>query len=132
MRPPCEIVVNKVLPHIRADIVRILTQEYNMKQIEVSKRLGITQASVSQYLSSSRGGDTEFHRMFPEIEEHARAIADKIAAGEKKDAQVALICLMCSKIRKEDKFCDYHKDLLELDSCGICYDDDSSGIGNED
>jgi predicted transcriptional regulator len=102
-----------------------------MKQIEVSKRLGITQASVSQYLSSSRGGDTEFHRIFPEIEDHARAIAKRIASGEEKDAQVALICLMCSEIRKEDKFCDYHKNLLELDSCGICHYD-SSGVGYED
>lgn len=125
MRPPCEIVVNKVLPHIRADIVKILTQEYQMKQIEVSKRLGITQASVSQYLSSSRGGDKEFHSMFPEMEEHARAIAKRIADGDTKDTQVALICSMCSKMREEEKFCDYHKGFLDLDSCGICLPESS-------
>ena len=123
MRPPCEIVVNKVLPLIRADIVKILTQEYQMKQIEVSKRLGITQASVSQYLSSSRGGDKEFHNLFPEMEEHARAIAKRIATGDPKDAQVALICSMCSKIRGEDKFCEYHKGYLDLESCGICFEE---------
>lgn len=122
MRPPCEIVVNKVLPLIRADIVKILTQEYNMKQIEVSKRLGITQASVSQYLSSSRGGDKEFHRLFPEMEEHARAIAKRIAEGDTKDTQVALICSMCSKMREGEKFCDYHKGFLDLESCGICFE----------
>jgi predicted transcriptional regulator len=125
MRPPCEIVVNKILPHIRADIVKILTQEYRMKQIEVSKRLGITQASVSQYLSSSRGGDREFHKLFPEMEEHAKAIAKRIASGDPKDAQVALICGMCSKMREEEKFCDYHKGYLDLESCGICYDETS-------
>jgi len=123
MRPPCEIVVNKVLPHIRADIVRILIQEYNMKQIEVSKRLGITQASVSQYLSSTRGGNKEFTAIFPEIEEYARGIAKEIAAGGARDTQVALICEMCSKMREGEKFCDYHKGFLELENCGICFDD---------
>jgi predicted transcriptional regulator len=127
MRPPCEIVVNKILPHIRADIVKILTKEYHMKQIEVSKRLGITQASVSQYLSSSRGGDKEFHKLFPEMEEHARTIAKRIATGDSKDAQVALICSMCSKMREEEKFCEYHKGYLDLESCGICFDEASSG-----
>ena len=122
MRPPCEIVVNKILPHIRADIVKILTQEYRMKQIEVSKRLGITQASVSQYLSSSRGGDPEFHNLFPEMEEHAKAIAKRIAEGDAKDAQVALLCGMCTKMREEEKFCNYHKGFLELENCGICFD----------
>jgi predicted transcriptional regulator len=125
MRPPCEIVVNKVLPHIRADIVKILINEYDMKQIDVSKRLGITQASVSQYLSSTRGGNKEFHAMFPEIEEYARAIAKKIASGEARDSQVALICGMCSKIREGEKFCDYHKGFLDIESCGICFDDSS-------
>ena len=92
-----------------------------MKQIEVSKRLGITQASVSQYLSSSRGGDTEFHNLFPEMEEHARVIAKRIVEGDAKDAQVALLCGMCSKMREEEKFCNYHKGLLELENCGICF-----------
>ena len=123
MRPPCEIVVNKILPHIRADIVKILTREYHMKQIEVSKRLGITQASVSQYLSSSRGSDRDFHNLFPEMEEHARAIAKRIATGDSKDTQVALICSMCSKMRGEDKFCEYHKGYLDLETCGICHDE---------
>jgi predicted transcriptional regulator len=126
MRPPCEIVVNKILPHIRADIVKILTQEYNLKQIEVSKRLGITQASVSQYLSSSRGGDKEFHNLFPEMENHAKAMAEQIANGEGKDAQVALLCDMCTKMREEEKFCNYHRSFLDLDSCGICFKEPSS------
>jgi predicted transcriptional regulator len=131
MRPPCEIVVNKVLPLIRADIVKILTQEYHMKQIEVSKRLGITQASVSQYLSSSRGGDKEFHKLFPEMEEHARELANKIATGETMDGQVALLCGMCYKMREGDKFCDYHRGYLDLDSCGICFDDSQGARGKD-
>jgi predicted transcriptional regulator len=120
MKPPCEIVVIKMLPQIRANIVKILTQDYNMKQIEVSKKLGITQAAVSQYLSSSRGGDNDFLDIFPEMEDYAKDIATSIASGENKEMQLALLCEICSRIRDEEKFCSYHRNLLQLKSCGIC------------
>lgn len=120
MKPPCEIVVIKMLPQIRANIVKILTQEYHMKQIEVSKKLGITQAAVSQYLSSSRGGDNEFLNIFPEMEDYAKDIAASIASGENKEMQLALLCEICSRIRDEEKFCSYHRNLLQLKNCGIC------------
>jgi predicted transcriptional regulator len=132
MKPPCEIVVTKMLPHIRAEVVKILTNDFNMKQIEVSERLGITQASVSQYLSSVRGGDGEFQKMFPEMEDFARAIAEKIVSGEGKEVQVALLCEVCSKIRDEDRFCDYHKDVLRLDDCGVCFNSASHKSSNSD
>jgi predicted transcriptional regulator len=132
MKPPCEIVVNKMLPHIRANIVRTLIQDYNMKQIEVSKRLGITQASVSQYLSSTRGGDNELQNLFPEMEDYAKVIAKRIASGENKEMQLALLCEVCSKIREEKKFCSYHRSLLQFKSCGICSKPSASEIENLD
>ena len=127
MKPPCEIVVTKMLPHIRASIVKILTQEYNMKQIEVAKTLGITQASVSQYLSSTRGEDEEFQKLFPELEDYAKIIAERIASGEQKVNQVGLLCEMCAAIREDGKFCEYHRNLLHVDKCGICFDPSSEG-----
>lgn len=122
MKPPCEIVVTKMLPHIRASIVKTLIFDYNMKQIDVAKALGITQASVSQYLSSTRGGDLEFKSLFPELDNHAKIIAEKIALGEGKANQMALLCEMCSNMRDDGKFCEYHRNLLQLDNCGICHD----------
>jgi predicted transcriptional regulator len=122
LKPPCEIVVTKILPHIRAGIVKTLTHDYHMKQIDVARTLGITQASVSQYLSSTRGEDEEFQKLFPELEEYAKIIAEKIASGEGKVNQMALLCEACSNIRNDGKFCEYHKGLLHLDKCGICYE----------
>lgn len=132
MKPPCEIVVNRMLPRIRAEIVRILTQEYDMKQIEVSKRLGITQAAVSQYLSSTRGGDNAFQNIFPEMEEYAQAIAKSIASGEDKDTQLSLLCECCSKIREEEKFCSLHKSIIKLQSCDVCNRSSSEELEERD
>jgi predicted transcriptional regulator len=122
LKPPCEIIVNKMLPHIRAEIVRILINDYSMKQIHVAKKLGITQASVSQYISSARGGDNVFRELFPEIEEYTQSVAEKIASGETKEGQIALLCQICEHIREKENFCTYHRQMLQVDSCGMCFD----------
>jgi predicted transcriptional regulator len=121
LKPPCEIIVNRMLPHIRAEIVRILINDYNMKQIDVATRLGITQASVSQYISSARGGDDFLHNMFPEMKEYTKNIAEKIASGENKEGQIALLCQICEHIREKENFCTLHRQILQVDKCGICY-----------
>lgn len=121
MKPPCEIIVNRMLPHIRSEIVRILINDYSMKQIDVAKRLGITQASVSQYLSSARGGDDFLNEIFPEMRQYTQSIAEKIASGENKEGQIALLCQICENIREKENFCTYHRQMLQIDKCGICY-----------
>jgi predicted transcriptional regulator len=93
-----------------------------MKQIEVSEKLGITQASVSQYISSTRGDDQELRELFPETHEYAREIARKIIEGEDIDLQLALLCDMCNKIRENSKFCGYHRDFIKLERCNVCYE----------
>lgn len=123
MKPPCEIIVNKMLPHIRANMVRILIHDYNMKQIEVSQKLGITQASVSQYLASVRGRDDAFLKAFPEMENYAKTLAEKVASGENKEGQLVILCELCTQIRGKENFCSYHRGILHLDDCGLCFDD---------
>jgi predicted transcriptional regulator len=118
-----------MLPHIRASIVKTLIHDYNMKQIDVARTLGITQASVSQYLSSTRGEDEEFQKLFPELDDYAKSIAERIASGEGKVNQMALLCEACSSIRDDGKFCEYHKGLLHLDKCGVCYETSSKERG---
>ncbi len=108
--------------------MRILINEYNMKQIEVSQRLGITQASVSQYITSVRGGDDAFRNMFPEMKEYTKNIAERIASGEDKEGQIALLCQICQQIREKETFCSYHKQILQIDECGMCFNGSVLGV----
>jgi predicted transcriptional regulator len=122
MKPPCEIIVSKIIPSIRAGIVNALVSEYRLKQTEVAKRLGITQASVSQYSSSARGRDRGILRLFPEISAKASKIAKDISEGKlKKSDIVFLICSLCGELRKKSKFCKYHRNFAQLEKCRICY-----------
>ena len=61
MKPLCEVTA-KVIPALRAMIVKELTDSYGMTQTEVAERLGITQAAISQYLRNIRGRQIPFER----------------------------------------------------------------------
>jgi predicted transcriptional regulator len=52
---PYEIVAKSALPALRAMVAKRLQDEYHMTQQEVAKRLGVTQASVSNYARKTRG-----------------------------------------------------------------------------
>ncbi|MCX9010509.1 MAG: winged helix-turn-helix transcriptional regulator [Candidatus Methanoperedens sp.] len=59
MRPPCEIVVQRILPAIRAELARIML-DGGLPQQQVANRLGLSKAAVSQYVSAKRGKDLSF------------------------------------------------------------------------
>ena len=51
---PCEIMTKNVLPYVRSQIARELVGVHNLSQIETARRMGITQAAVSWYISNKR------------------------------------------------------------------------------
>ena len=54
-RLACESCVRELIPLIRASVAKELIKKHRYKQTEVAKKLGITQASISWYLSGKRG-----------------------------------------------------------------------------
>lgn len=103
MKPPCELIVKKFLPNIRAIIVKELVKNYEMKQIDVSNTLGITQASVSQYITSSRGDDNELLKKFPELNIYAKEYAKKVIDGRISSFNETM-CEICTRVRNNPKF----------------------------
>jgi predicted transcriptional regulator len=51
----CDTMVRHLLPPMRAEMVSRLVQRQGLSQSDAAKRLGITRAAVSQYLSRKRG-----------------------------------------------------------------------------
>ena len=121
MRPPCEIVVNSILPTVRAELVKVLITDYKLRQVDVAELLGITQASVSQYRAASRGKDQELRDTFPEIERIARDVAKRIVdEGKPKEEPWIPICDMCKIIICNPKFKEYKKNSRSLEGCSAC------------
>lgn len=120
MKTPCELVVGRILPSLRATVVKELSRKHGMKQSEIAKKLGITQASVSQYLNSTRGGDARMIEQFPKILEYAESISGRILAGESRNKWYGVLCEACRDIRSDEEFCRMYSIAANLVGCDTC------------
>ena len=122
MMQPSELLVAKMLPTIRARLAQVLLQKYAMKQVDVARALGITQAAVSHYNTRARGLDQDIIRRFPEIDGFADGLATKIHDGIGRTQQIAIVDAFCLDLMATQRFCEYHKKRASLDpNCSICF-----------
>ncbi|MBU6996185.1 MAG: hypothetical protein HXS41_00755 [Theionarchaea archaeon] len=120
MKPPCELAVKELLPSLRAAIVKELSEKYHMKQIDIAEAVGITQASVSQYLHVERAKEDRI-TLIEGFDEGVKTIAEKIALNRmSKTAVLHAVCELCTRIRESEAFCQIHQDMVMLEGCDIC------------
>jgi len=55
MKTPCEIIVWNIVPIIRKEFAIKLIQDHGLTQRNAAKKLGITEAAISRYVSGKRG-----------------------------------------------------------------------------
>jgi len=104
MKAECEIVARRILPVLRAKVAQILSKDYEMRQHEISEKLGVTQAAVSFYLSKSRGVNISLIRKFPEINATAKRIASALVRGTSEKKIREMLCDLCGKIKNRKEF----------------------------
>jgi uncharacterized protein len=72
---PSEIEAKSLIPAVRAILAKKLIKEYALKEEDIAKVLGITQAAVSNYVRGTRG-DTELISKLESVREVMRMIDD--------------------------------------------------------
>jgi predicted transcriptional regulator len=105
MDPQCEIIGKYVLPIFRSMLAKELVQKYNFSQTEAAKKLGTTQAAVSQYLSSKRAykGIEHVEQYLPKIHAMAAETAQKLVNKEIAAQDVTFdFCKLCATFCKKD------------------------------
>ncbi|MEM2890298.1 MAG: helix-turn-helix domain-containing protein [Candidatus Hadarchaeum sp.] len=108
MKPLCELVSGQVLPTIRAMVVKDLVRRYELSQVEVAKKLGITQPAVSQYLSALRGKRELEKKLMKSIGSDIKSLVDDVASGKLSQADVVRrYCAICSRMKKKGIFQDF-------------------------
>ena len=120
---PYEIVAKSALPALRAMVAKRLQDEYHMTQQEVAKRLGVTQASVSNYARKTRGMMVNL-----ESDSTVSKAADKIAhelSLANPDSREALRSMteVLDYIRFNKLMCTLHGDLepgFPTEGCYAC------------
>ncbi len=120
---PYEIISKSALPALRAMISRRLTDSYEMTQQQAAMRLGVTQASISNYARKARG-------MMLNLETDTNIVraADEVAAilaSEIPDQREALRLMteVCDYIRYNHLLCRLHENLepgFETEGCYAC------------
>ena len=117
---PQEIEVWYIIPAIRRELAKSMI-ELGLTQKQVAKRMGITEAAVSQYLSSKRAKEVVFsNAVLEEIKKSAKKIT------EDKSTIVPEMMRLTKLTGVMHLMCDLHKkqDASLPKGCDICFEDD--------
>src|SRR5271157_2069672 len=120
---PYEMVSRSALPALRAMVAKRMMEDHHLTQQQVAIRMGVTQASVSNYARRTRGSMFNF-----ETDPTVSKAADKIAimlSAKYPDALGALATMteVCDYIRFNKLMCSFHQDLepgYDVSGCVAC------------
>ncbi|MEK6959927.1 MAG: helix-turn-helix domain-containing protein [Nanoarchaeota archaeon] len=123
---PQEVEVYIVLPAIRRELSRCLKKR-GVEQKEIAKKLGVTDAAISQYLSDKRGqAEIDFPKdMAPEFEREAKALMDGVPMRN-------ILQKILRLVMDRNFTCKLHRKVCGTvpAGCAICFDDPSQDKPN--
>ena len=99
----CESVARHVLPLYRAFVAKELIEKYDYTQVKAAKKLGTTQAAISQYINSKRGrkGIPNYDEVAPKIKKIAVKVAKRMATTEMSREEFSeSFCELCKVLQK--------------------------------
>jgi predicted transcriptional regulator len=122
MKPVCEIIVQEILPSVRAMVAVKLTKTYGLSQEQAAKRMGTTQPAISQYKREIRGHRSRVFSQDPRLAEMVEDIAKKAASGELAAHDITPeFCRVCKYLRSRGVMCELHRELSpSLQECNVC------------
>lgn len=110
---PCEKVVREHLPAIKSALARALVKE-GMTQVEVSKLLGTTEATISHYMKGERGSAVILGKHILEAVDN---VAKKIKSRTISDEQITEeVCGICQNVRRTCAVCGAES----IEACAHC------------
>ena len=120
---PSEIESKSLIPVVRAIMAKKLSGEYHLKEGDIAKLLGVTQAAISNYVRGARG-DTQLVEKLRGVPEVMRMIDDitKEVASHKRfgASSMAKYIELFNYIRQSLLICDVHHVLEKNIDEGIC------------
>ena len=111
---PSEIESKLLIPAVRAILSKELTIEKGLKEEEVARMLGITQAAVSNYLRGTRGDNELISKLMSlsEIMSMIKEISDDLSTNRAYTAKtLSKFIALCNYMRYSLIICDAHHSL---------------------
>lgn len=93
--------LNCIIPAVRLEMISIL-EKNGLSDAEISRKLGITKAAVSQYKHGKRGKHIHFSG---KIEGEVKKAAKKVMEGQNADAEISRIIVMLKESKGICRIC---------------------------
>ncbi len=111
---PAEIESTKLIPALRAIIAKKLSQEHKIREDEISKMLGVTQAAVSNYIRGTRGDPQLIQKLLSEeqVAKMINEISDGLSSAMAyTPSSLSKFISLCNYIKSSLLICDIHHNL---------------------
>ena len=120
---PAEIESKTLIPALRAILARKLAEQHKIREDEISKMLGVTQAAVSNYIRGTRGDPKLISQLSSQkqIIDMINEISDNLASNKAyTPASLSKFIGLCNYIKSSLLICDIHHNLESDIDEAIC------------
>lgn len=111
---PAEIESKTLIPALRAILAKKLAEDHKIREDEISKMLGVTQAAISNYIRGTRGDPKLIQKLLAEeqvskmVEELSESLASDMAYTP---SSLSKFIGLCNYIKSSLLICDIHHNL---------------------
>ncbi|MEX0656811.1 MAG: transcriptional regulator [Nitrosopumilaceae archaeon] len=111
---PAEIESKTLIPALRAILAKKLAKTHKIREDEISKMLGVTQAAISNYIRGTRGDPKLITKLLSEdqVAKMIDEISDNLASNMAyTPASLSKFIGLCNYIKSSLLICDIHHNL---------------------
>jgi len=120
---PSEIESKSLIPALRAIIAKKLADEHKIREDQISKMLGVTQAAISNYIRGTRGDPELIKKLLAEkqVSEIIVEICNNLSTDKSyTPSTLAKFIGLCNYIKSSLLICDIHHNLESDIDEAIC------------
>jgi predicted transcriptional regulator len=111
---PAEIESKTLIPALRAILAKKLAEDHSIREDEISKMLGVTQAAVSNYIRGTRGDPSLIAKLL--AEKQVSTLIDELTDNLSSDmaytpSSLSKFIGLCNYIKSSLLICEIHHNL---------------------
>ncbi|HXW03580.1 MAG TPA: transcriptional regulator [Nitrosarchaeum sp.] len=111
---PAEIESKTLIPALRAILAKKLAEDHKIREDEISKMLGVTQAAISNYIRGTRGDPKLIQKLLAEdqVSKMVEELSDSLASDMAyTPSSLSKFIGLCNYIKSSLLICDIHHNL---------------------
>ena len=120
---PAEIESKTLIPALRAIIAKKLAEDHQIREDEISKMLGVTQAAISNYIRGTRGDPKLIQKLLDDkqVSQLINELSDILSSDMAyTPSSLAKFISLCNYIKSSLLICEIHHNLESNIDEAIC------------